>query len=70
MVYSSDAEHPNIAHGHEYDYLDFIRGSNLLIFDAPYTFSVYHYKGALGALKLRNERITAQQVSRNGNFSS
>ena len=31
VVYSSDAEHPNIAHGHEYDYLDFIRGSNLLI---------------------------------------
>ena len=39
VVYSSDAEHPNIAHGHEYDYLDFIRCSNLLIFDAPYTHS-------------------------------
>lgn len=39
VVYSSDAEHPNIAHGHEYDYLDFIRGANILVFDAPYTFS-------------------------------
>ena len=39
VVYSSDAEHPNVAHGHEYDFLDFIRGANILIFDAPYTFS-------------------------------
>lgn len=39
VVYSTDSEHPNIAHGKEYDYLDFIKGANLLIFDAPYTHS-------------------------------
>ena len=39
VVYSSDAEHPNIAHGQKYDYLDFIRGCKHPIFDAPYTFS-------------------------------
>ena len=39
VVYSTDSEHPNVAHGKEYDYLDFIKGANLLIFDAPYTHS-------------------------------
>ena len=34
-----DAEHPKLAHGKEYDYLDFIKGADLLIFDAPYTHS-------------------------------
>ena len=39
VIYSTDAEHPNIAHGKKYDYLDFIMGSKLLIFDAPYSHS-------------------------------
>ena len=39
VVYASDAEHPKLAHGKEYDYLDFIKGADLLIFDAPYTHS-------------------------------
>ena len=39
FVYSTDSEHPNIAHGKAYDYLDFIKGANLLVFDAPYTHS-------------------------------
>ena len=39
VVYSTDSEHPNIAHGKQYDYLDFIKGTNLLIFDAPYSHS-------------------------------
>ncbi len=39
VVYASDSEHPNIAHGKDYDFIDFINGSNLLIFDAPYTHS-------------------------------
>ena len=51
MAYSSDVEHPNVAHGHEYDFLDFIRGANILIFDAPYTFSSQLHQRALGALK-------------------
>ena len=39
VVYSTDAEHRNHAHGSSYPYVDFIRGANLLIFDAPYTHS-------------------------------
>ena len=39
IVYSTDAEHRNAAHGHEYPYVDFIKGAKLLIFDAPYTHS-------------------------------
>ena len=39
MVYSTDAEHTNEAHSPSYPFLDFIRGANLLIFDAPYTHS-------------------------------
>ena len=39
VVYSTDAEHRNIAHGSSYPYVDFIRGANLLIFDAPYSHS-------------------------------
>ena len=37
MVYSTDCEHTNEAHSKNYPYLDFIRGADLLIFDAPYT---------------------------------
>lgn len=39
VVYSTDAEHRNHAHGSAYPYVDFIRGADLLIFDAPYTHS-------------------------------
>jgi phosphoribosyl 1,2-cyclic phosphodiesterase len=39
IVYSTDAEHRNAALSNEYPYIDFIRGANLLIFDAPYTHS-------------------------------
>jgi phosphoribosyl 1,2-cyclic phosphodiesterase len=39
IVYSTDAEHRNHAHGSDYPYVDFIRGAKLLIFDAPYTHS-------------------------------
>ncbi len=39
VVYSTDAEHRKVAHGKSYPYVDFIRGANLLIFDAPYTHS-------------------------------
>ncbi len=39
IVYSTDCEHTNEAHSKDYPYLDFIRGANLLIFDAPYTLS-------------------------------
>ena len=39
IVYSTDAEHRNEALSHKYPYVDFIRGANLLIFDAPYTHS-------------------------------
>jgi phosphoribosyl 1,2-cyclic phosphodiesterase len=39
MVYSTDCEHTNEAHSKNYPYLDFIRGADLLIFDAPYTLS-------------------------------
>lgn len=38
-VYSTDAEHRIPAHGKQYPYIDFIRGADLLIFDAPYTLS-------------------------------
>ena len=37
VVYSTDAEHPCQAHGKSYPFLDFIHGTDLLIFDAPYT---------------------------------
>ena len=37
MVYSTDCEHTNEAHSKNYPYLDFIRGADLLIFDAPFT---------------------------------
>ena len=39
MVYSTDCEHTNAAHLRDYPFLDFIRGANLLIFDAPFTHS-------------------------------
>ena len=39
IVYSTDAEHRNVAHGKEYPFVDFIKGADLLIFDAPYTHS-------------------------------
>ena len=39
VIYSTDAEHRNHAHGSAYPYVDFIRGADLLIFDAPYTHS-------------------------------
>jgi phosphoribosyl 1,2-cyclic phosphodiesterase len=39
FVYSTDAEHTSPAHGKEYPFIDFIKGTNLLIFDAPYTHS-------------------------------
>ena len=39
MVYSTDAEHNNAAHSKEYPFINFIKGSDLLIFDAPYTHS-------------------------------
>ena len=39
LVYSTDCEHKNEAHGKDYPYLDFIRNADLLIFDAPYTHS-------------------------------
>lgn len=39
VVYSTDAEHKNAAHSKNYPYVDFIRGADLLIFDAPYTHS-------------------------------
>lgn len=39
LVYSTDFEHTNQAHLKDYPFLDFIRGANLLIFDAPYTLS-------------------------------
>ena len=39
VVYSTDAEHKNAAHSKEYPYVEFIRGADLLIFDAPYTHS-------------------------------
>ena len=39
FVYSTDAEHTSPAHGKEYPYIDFIKGTDLLIFDAPYTHS-------------------------------
>ncbi len=39
MVYSTDAEHKNAAHSKKYPFIDFIRGADLLIFDAPYTHS-------------------------------
>ena len=34
LVYSTDCEHKNEAHGKDYPYLDFIRNADLLIFDA------------------------------------
>jgi len=37
MVYSTDCEHTNAAHLRDYPFIEFIRGANLLIFDAPYT---------------------------------
>ena len=37
VVYSTDAEHPCQAHSKSYPFVDFIRGTDLLIFDAPYT---------------------------------
>lgn len=39
FVYSTDCEHTNEAHCKDYPYLDFIRGADLLVFDAPYTHS-------------------------------
>ena len=39
VVYSTDAEHKNAAHSKKYPFIDFIRGADLLIFDAPYTHS-------------------------------
>ena len=39
VVYSTDAEHKNAAHSKEYPYVEFIRGADLLIFDALYTHS-------------------------------
>ena len=39
VVYSTDAEHTSPAHGKEYPFLEFIKGADLLIFDAPYTHS-------------------------------
>ena len=39
LVYSTDCEHTNEAHFKNYPFLDFIRGADLLIFDAPYTLS-------------------------------
>ncbi|MDG1139693.1 MAG: MBL fold metallo-hydrolase [Opitutales bacterium] len=39
VVYSTDAEHSNLAHSKEYPFINFIKGSDLLIFDAPYTHS-------------------------------
>ncbi len=39
MVYSTDAEHKNVAHARKYPFVEFIRGTDLLIFDAPYTHS-------------------------------
>ena len=39
MVYSTDAEHKNEAHCKNYPFIDFIKGADLLIFDAPYTHS-------------------------------
>jgi len=39
VVYSTDCEHTNAAHLKDYPFLDFIRGADLLIFDAPYTHS-------------------------------
>lgn len=39
VVYSTDAEHRPQHHRKDYPFLDFIRGADLLIFDAPYTFS-------------------------------
>ncbi|MBO93471.1 MAG: hypothetical protein CMI32_01045 [Opitutales bacterium] len=40
IVYSTDAEHRANAHRKDYPFLDFIRNADLLIFDAPYSFSV------------------------------
>jgi phosphoribosyl 1,2-cyclic phosphodiesterase len=37
LVYSTDCEHTNAAHLRDYPFIDFIRGADLLIFDAPYT---------------------------------
>ena len=39
VVYSTDAEHRPQHHCKDYPFLDFIRDADLLIFDAPYTFS-------------------------------
>ena len=39
LVYSTDCEHTNEAHLKNYPFLNFIRGADLLIFDAPYTHS-------------------------------
>jgi phosphoribosyl 1,2-cyclic phosphodiesterase len=39
VVYSTDAEHRAQHHCKDYPFLDFIRDADLLIFDAPYTFS-------------------------------
>ena len=39
LVYSTDCEHTNEAHLKDYPFLNFIRGADLLIFDAPYTHS-------------------------------
>ena len=39
FVYSTDAEHTSPAHGKEYPFIEFIKETDLLIFDAPYTHS-------------------------------
>ena len=39
FVYSTDAEHKKLAHGKEYPFVDFIKQTDMLIFDAPYTHS-------------------------------
>ena len=40
VVYSTDAEHRAKSHRKDYPFLDFIRNADILIFDAPYSFSV------------------------------
>jgi phosphoribosyl 1,2-cyclic phosphodiesterase len=37
VVFSTDSEHKNDAHDPDYPYIDFIRGADLLIFDAQYS---------------------------------
>lgn len=36
VVYSTDSEHQEEAYGDDYPYLDFVRGADLLVFDAQY----------------------------------